>query len=308
MKKITKVMAIILVLSLFAVMALGSGSSTPSETKAPASVSTGGSSVEKNDSGNTPSATEPAKKDTTIEEVVLVDEKDIKITAKSFEAKGTFGSCIKLLIENNSSKAVTVQARNASVNGYMVETMLSSDVAAGKKANDELVFMRSDLEAAGITTIADMEFSFHIFDSETWHEYLDTDIVSIKTSEAEGFNYTFDNSGFEVYNEGDVNVVVKGLGDSWMGPNIVVYIYNGSGKDICVQARDVSINGFMVESIFSSEVVAGKHSIDTISFLSSDLEKNGIETIDEVELSFHIFDNATWNTIKDTAPVTISFK
>lgn len=307
MNKLTKISAVVLVLSLFAVMALGSGSGSSNDTKSPASVSAGSTSVEKSDSGDTPAAAEPAKKDTTIEEAVLVDEKDIKITAKSFDANSIFGPCIKLLIENNSSKAVTVQARNASVNGYMIDTMMSSDVAAGKKANDELVFMRSDLEAAGITTIADMEFSFHIFDSETWHEYLDTDIVSIKTSEAEGFNYTFDNSGFEVYSEGDVTVVVKGLGDSWMGPNITVYICNGSGKDIGIQAREVSINGFMVESIFSSEVAAGKHCIDTISFLSSDLEKNGIETIDEVELSFHIFDNATWRTIKDTDPVTINF-
>lgn len=307
MKKISKIASVILVLSLFAVMSLGSGSSGSTDTKAPASVSAGGSTVEKNDKSNTPSTAEPAKKDTSIDEIVLLEEKDIKITAKSFDAKGIFGPSIKLLIENNGTKSVTVQSRNASVNGYMVDTMLSCDVAAGKKANDELVFMRSELDIAGITTIADMEFSFHIFDSETWNDYLDTEIYSIKTSDAEGFNYTFDNSGFEVYNEGDVNIVVKGLGDSWTGPNIVVYIYNGSEKNICVQARDVSINGFMVESIFSSEVVAGKHCIDTISFLTSDLEKNEIDTIDEVELSFHIFDNATWNTIKDTAPVTITF-
>ena len=73
------------------------------------------------------------------------------------------GPAIKLLIENNNETGYTVQAWGASVNGYMVETMLSSDVAACKKANDELVFMDSDLEAAGITTIADVEFYFHIF-------------------------------------------------------------------------------------------------------------------------------------------------
>lgn len=308
MKKITKIAALVLVLAIFAAMALGSGSGSSNETKAPASVSTGGASAEKTDSAKSPAAAEPARKDTTIEEVVLVDQKDIKITAKSFDAKGTFGPSIKLLIENNSSKSVTVQARNASVNGYMIETMLSSDVAAGKKANAELVFMRSALDAAGISTIADMGFSFHIFDSETWNDYLDTELFSITTSEAEGFNYSFDSSGFEVYNDGDVNIVVKGLGESWMGPTVVVYIYNGSGKNICVQARDVSINGFMVNSIFSAEVVAGKHCVDALSFLSSDLEENGIESIDEVELSFHIFDNTNWNTIKDTAPVTINFE
>lgn len=302
MKRMMRFLAVVLVLASFAVMAMGSGSS---ETKAPVSVSTGGESAQKSDGGSTQAA---AAKEVTIEETVLLDEKDIKITAKSFDAKSLFGPCIKLLIENNGSKSVTVQTRGSSVNGYMVDTMMSADVAPGKKANEELNFMSSDLEAAGITTIADMEFSFHIFETETWNDYLDSKPVSVKTSEAEGFSYTFDDSGFEAYNEGDVRIVVKGLGDSWLGPNVVVYIFNGSGKEITVQARDVSINGFMVESFFSSDVLAGKHAVDSVSFLSTDLEKNGIETIEEVELSFHIFDSASWNTIRDTEPVTINFQ
>lgn len=306
MKKSLRIIAAALVLTIFAVMALGSGSGSSGDVKSPASVSTGGSSAEKTDKAKA-SEDKSAEQEVTIEEAVLVDEKDIKITAKGFDAKGVFGPNLKLLIENNGTKSVTVQTRNTSVNGYMVETMISCDVAAGKKANDEMTFLSSDLEAAGIATFADMEFSFHIFDSETWDTYLDTDLIDIQTSAAEGFNYEYDNSGFEVYNDGGVNVVVKGRGDSWMGPNIVVYIYNGSDRNICVQARDVSINGFMVDSIFSSEVMAGKHCIDTISFLSSDLEKNGIESIDDVELSFHIFDDESWSTIKDTNPVTITF-
>ena len=78
-------------------------------------------------------------------------------------------------------------------------------------------------------------------------------------------------------------------------------------KDITVQARDVSINGFMVDAMFSCDVVSGKRSIDTITFLDADLEKNSITSVDDVELSFHVFDSDSWETVVDTETVKITF-
>ncbi len=318
MKKITKALSLILVLALFALMAIGSGSSKSDDVQPPSSATTGGeeattkpadSSTPSNNSSNDSSSTPSSTPSVTIDEAVIFEQEGIKITAKSFDSKGTFGPEIKLLIENDSDKNVTVQSRSTSVNGYMVDTMMSADVVAGKKANNSLTFMTSDLETADITTIADMEFSFHIFDSETWDTIVDSDIISIKTSAADGFAYSFDDSGTHVYNENNVEIVVKGLSEdaSWVGPSIVVYIYNSGNDDIAVQARDVSINGFMVDTIFSCEVMPNKHAIDTISFMSSDLEENGIEKIENVELTFHVFDYSSFDTIADTSPVTISF-
>ncbi|MBQ6368313.1 MAG: hypothetical protein IJJ30_07255 [Erysipelotrichaceae bacterium] len=255
---------------------------------------------------------EPVKKneDPTIEEQVVYDQDGITITAKSLDLKSFMGPELKLLIENNTDRAVIVQARNTSVNGYMVDTVLSADVAAGKKANDGLTIMDSSLKDAGITTIADIETSFHIFDSDTWNEITDTDLYSIKTSAYEGFEYTFDDSGKTVYENGGIKIVVKGLAEdsSFMGPEIVLYVENESGQDITVQARDVSVNGFMVQSILSSDVVNTKHRISGLSLLSSDLKENEIEKIETCEVSFHIFDSNTWNTIADTDPITISFE
>ncbi len=319
MKKGIRILCVIVILALFALMAMGSGSDDKEkEVKEPSSVTTGGTEASKNEKETTP-AKEPAttqepvatkEPEITIEEAVLYDENGIKITAKSFSTKSLFGPAVKLLIENNTEKSITVQARNESVNGYMVESMLSCDVAAGKKANDELVFMESDLKQAGITTIADMEFSFYFYDSASWTDSFESDLVTIKTSAAEGFTYTFDDSGHKVYDENGIEIVVKGLAkdDSWIGPQIVVYISNNSNKNFTVQARDVSINGFMVDSFFSTDVRIGKHAIDTITFMSSNLEENEIETIEEVELSFHVYDMEHWETIVDTAPVTIKFE
>lgn len=243
-----------------------------------------------------------------ISETVLLDEQGVKITAKSLENDGLLGPEIKLLIENNSGKNLTFQARNSSVNGYMIGTMMSVEVADGKKSNDSLTFSSSELETCGIQTIADMEFSFHIFTTEDWETYLDTPMIQLKTSAAETYEYTFDDSGDLVYEENGIKIVVKGLQeDPIWGPEIVVYIANGTESNITVQAKDISINGFMVDAVFSSEVVGGKYCIDPITFLSSDLEENEITEIETIELSFHIFDSSSWDTIVDTDVVTITF-
>lgn len=300
-----RTVAIILALIMSISLAACSGSSS-GEVKEPDSVSNASSTE---DIQLEEQVKEPEKTDVTISEAVLVDEAGVKITAKSLETDGIFGPEIKLLIENNSGKDLTFQCRNASVNGYMVETMMSVDVVNGKKANDSLTFMESDFEACGIEEIADIEIAFHIFDTAGWETYLDTDAIQIKTSIADTYKYTYDDSGDLVYEGNDIKIVVKGLAEdaSVFGPSIVVYIENNSDKNITVQTRDVSIDGFMVEAMFSCDVVAGKRAVDAITFMESDLTENEITAINDVELSFHVFDMNDWNTIADTEVVTITF-
>lgn len=295
------ILAIILAMSLVAC-----GSPSDEEIKEPSNVVTGDNTEEGQQEEQ---VEEPEETDATISETVLVDEAGIKITAKSLEVDEVFGPEIKLLIENNSGKDLTFQCRNASVNGYMVETMMSVDVVNGKKANDSLTFMQSDFEACGIEAIADMEIAFHIFDMADWETYLDTDAIQIRTSIADTFEYTYDDNGDLAYEGNGIKIVIKGLAedDSIFGPSIVTYIENTGDKDVTVQTRDVSVNGFMVEAVFSCDVVAGKRAVDTITFMESDLEENGITTIENVELSFHVFDFDDWETIVDTEIANITF-
>ncbi len=295
------ILAIILAMSLVAC-----GSPSDEEIKEPSNVVTGNNTEEGQQEEQ---VEEPEETEATISETVLVDEAGIKITAKSLEVDEVFGPEIKLLIENNSGKDLTFQCRNASVNGYMVETMMSVDVVNGKKANDSLTFMQSDFEACGIEAIADMEIAFHIFDMADWETYLDTDAIQIRTSIADTFEYTYDDNGELAYEGNGIKIVIKGLAedDSIFGPSIVTYIENTGDKDVTVQTRDVSVNGFMVEAVFSCDVVAGKRAVDTITFMESDLEENGITTIENVELSFHVFDFDDWETIVDTEIANITF-
>ncbi len=246
--------------------------------------------------------------DITIEETVLLEESGVRITAKSFEQDSIFGPSVKLLVENESDKNLSVQTRSSSVNGYMVDIIFSSDVAAGKKSNEEMTFMDSTLELCGIETIADIEFSFHIYDSDTWDTYLDSEPVIIKTSAFEGYQYSYDDSGTPAYEDEGLIIKVKDLKeDEILGPELIVYIENRSSKNLVIQADNVSVNGFMVSPIFSCSVSAGKHAVDNVTFMESDLEDNDIDKITEIELSFHVFNDDKWSESFNTDPIKLTF-
>lgn len=251
---------------------------------------------------------EEPRQEAAIEELVLMDEKDVTIIATGFE-ETWLGPAVKVLIENHSNLDLTIQTGLTSVNGYMIDTIFSSDVAAGKKANDEITLSSSGLDSAGIHEIADIETSFRIITMKDFETYHESDTVTITTNLAKDYEYSFDDSGQLLYNDKDIRIIAKGISsdDSFFGPGLVMFIENLRDESIVVQARDVSINGFMVSTIFSTELAPGKRAVDAVTFLSSELEENGIEEISEVELAFHIFDGESWDAIVDTEKYSLEF-
>lgn len=244
-----------------------------------------------------------------VEEQVLLEQDGVLITLKSLSYDGFFGPSLKVLIENKSEKDITVQVRKTVVNDVMVDTLFSSDVAAGKKANDEITYMGSDLKEANIETIKSFELVLILIDPDSFDTIFETEPLTITTSADPSYVQTFDDSGFVALDKNDLKIVVQKLDseDSFWGADIYVYIENNSSRDITVQLRDVSINGFMIDPIFSSDILPGKKAYDSITFFESDLTDNEINTIDELSLKFHVFDADSWDTIFDSEIVTISF-
>ena len=290
----------------------GSGSSapaaeTPQETAASDETTAADATEATTEETEPPEETEAAPAAPEIEQQVILEDKGLRITAKGLDSD-MWGQKLNILIENESDTDVTVQVRNASVNGYMTDTMISEDVAAGKKANSDITFSSSNLKAAGITDIADMEFAFHIFTTDGWDTYLDSDMITLKTSIADSYEYTFDDSGEEVYNADGIRIVSKGLADDGIfGPGLTLYVENDTDNAITVQCRDTSVNGFMIDGSYSEDVMPGKHALGTLTFFSTSMEENEIETIEEIELSFHIYNADGWETIADSDKVTLTF-
>lgn len=309
MKKLLKLLGVLVAILVLGGAVVSCGSSEDSSDKEIANVESGtDTAASDGEIQDVETAEEEATDTETIEEMVLLDENGIKITATGME-DGWFGTDLMLLIENNTAQNLTIQARNASVNGYMVDTMMSVDVAAGKKANDSLTFSTTGLKECNIETVAVMEFAFTAFDTDNWEDYMTSSQITVETSAAATYEQTYDDSGTVFYDADGIKIIGKGLSadDSIWGPGLMVYIENNTEKNFTVQVRDTSVNGFMVDTSMSQDVLAGKKAITAVTFFSESLEANGITDITDIETSFHVFDMESWNGILDTEAITINF-
>ncbi len=244
-----------------------------------------------------------------IEEQTLIEQDGIKITALEYVSDSIWGDGIKVLIENETDKDVMVGCNALIVNDYMIHDLFASDVAAGKKAKETIYLSSTELKAAGIGTVGRIEIYFHVYDSNTYDLLFDSDCVTIETSAVGSMDTTANDEGTELYNEDGIRIIGKTVDEnSFWGTAILLYIENMSGRNVGINVDDMSINGFMLTPFFSTTVYDGKKCVDDITIMSSDLENNGITSIDEVELKFHIYDSDSYETIADSDPITFSAK
>lgn len=308
MKRRMKWIATVLCLSVFAAMALGSGQSDSDETRQIVSdeeqEKTDDDESVSDDSGDSVDSSDAV---VTIDEQVLVDQDGIVVTATEYVTDSIWGDGVKLLLENNSDRDVTVGCNALIVNDYMITDLFSSEIAAGKKSNETLYLSSRQLNAAGIENAGKIEIYFHIYDSSTYDPVFDSECVVIQTSEYANMDTTPNDAGTELYNQDGIRIVGKTVDEnSFWGTAVLLYFENNSGKNVGISVDDMSVNGFMMSPFFSTTIYEGKKSIDDITVFSSDLEENGIKTIEEVELKFHIYDADSYSTIADSEPITFT--
>ena len=300
MKKM-KAIGLMATMLVFGMMSLGSGSSTDTETKEIVTDSDTEADAQEV-AASSSETTAGSSSDITIEEQVLFEKDGLKVTATEYVVDSFWGDGIKLLIENNGASDIGIGCTALIVNDYMISDLFSTTVAAGKKANETLYLSNSGLQAAGIENVGKVEVYFHTFDSDSYMTISDIGCVTIQTSEFDSMDSTPNDEGQELYNENGIRIVGKYVDEnSFWGAAVLLYIENNSGKNRIIQCDDMSINGFMITPYFSSTVYDGKKAIDEITLMSSDLEENGITSIEDIELKFNIMDEDFMNNVETDA-------
>lgn len=111
---------------------------------------------------------------------VLVDSKDIKITAHEITFGEDTSANVYLKISNGTDKDLYFQTRNESVNDCVVNGILSEIVEAGSEKDIPLWFTDRDLAMYGIVGIRKIEFNFYIFTTDTFEEYMTSERVLLE--------------------------------------------------------------------------------------------------------------------------------
>lgn len=171
MKKSTKTAIIIAVAVIGGAAVIGAvtGQNTqksPSETSgtSTSSVASVSSNVKSNDDNNTEISLESStlvessvSAESNVSEepsdvdvsTVVYDKNGIKITYKGLENQYGITTSIKFLLENSNSEKYTVQTTDISIDGFTYSTIMSTSIAANKKASDSVVILDSDFKENG---------------------------------------------------------------------------------------------------------------------------------------------------------------
>ncbi len=312
--KIAGKLWIVLVFAVFIGMALGSGSKDKDNGKKEivddaATEEADEEQVEEPEEPEESKEPETGMEEVTIEEQVLVEQDGVKITATGMTEDTIWGEGVMLLIENDTDKNVRVGCTALIVNNYMITDLFSTSVAAGKKVNEAMYFTSNQLEAAGITNVGQIEIYFSIYDADTFKKLFDPERVVIETSAFDHMDTEAEAgvTGKELYNQDGIRIVGQYVDEnSIWGAAVLLYIENTSGKNVQIGCDNMSINGFMVSPMFASTVYDGKKSFDDITIFSSNLEENGIETVEDIELNFNIYEAESFKKLGESGTVNFS--
>lgn len=244
----------------------------------------------------------------TIAETEIYNADGVVVTVTGFE-DGWMGPEINVLVENNSDQNILITSDALSANGFMMPyASLYAEVAAGKKSNESISLLSSELEQASVETIADIQFYLTISDADSWDTLNTSDLITLETSAA-GYEQPVDDSGDVLYDAKDIKIVCKGLMKDYIWDGTVVfYLENNSNAPITVYAENVSVNGFMQDVSMWSDLRAGTKLFDGMYLLDlSNLELESMDEIEEIEFSLRIINSDTWDTIVATDAITLTF-
>ena len=86
--------------------------------------------------------------------------------------------------------------------------------------------------------------------------------------------------------------------------DIIVTVENLTDQSITVQAREMSINGYMVDPIYSCDIAAGKKSKEGMRISSSNAKDCPISDIENIETRFICYGSG-FNSLEKTEPVVL---
>lgn len=123
------------------------------------------------------------EKNNVVYEEELYKDENIVISYNKITENSYGGYDIDFVIENYSSRTLEVQARETSINGYMVNPICSIEIAPNKKAVDGMSIGGVDAERVPLKEISDIETKFHIIDWNDDAFNYDTGNITIKRND-----------------------------------------------------------------------------------------------------------------------------
>lgn len=109
---------------------------------------------------------------------VVYNGNDLQVICKGLKKDSIWDGTVVFYLQNDSAKRVSVYAEKVSVNGYMVDVGMYSDLRPGTRMVDGMYLLNTQLES--IDDIHDIEFTLRMFDSDTFQNIAASDVIRLE--------------------------------------------------------------------------------------------------------------------------------
>ncbi len=120
-------------------------------------------------------------------------------------------------------------------------------------------------------------------------------------AEQDNIQFIYDLDGGVLWDDENIKITSWGIEEEPYNIGLSIDLQNKTDKEIAVQIRGLSVNGWSIGTYFSCDVPAGRTTTDLIVFEENDMAMAGIEEISHIMLQFYFFnwDNYSQNYTSD---------
>lgn len=251
----------------------------------------------------------------TIQQIVVYDENNIKVTANSLEYVKYAGPSIIFTVENNRSEniEISLEPNTSAVNNLMVSTFGRSGdydefISANSTEQFSFGFSKNDLSYANITILKNLEFTlvFEIFSNTDDSSIYYDKSIQLTTTADSSFIQTYNDNGTVIYEDENVRIVYLGLKKGeFDSTKILFFCDNKSDRTwyIDTQKDTYLINGYNDIGYGISFWISPHHKqYDHITVNSDDFDDYGFEKLETLELVFEFSIPYTSDAYDYTSP------
>ena len=230
-------------------------------------------------------------------EMTVVDNESCTIKITGIEEDNIWGNKFNVYLENKTpDKDLTFTVVSGSIDGIEFIPTLYNTVSAGKKANEAIYFIDSQIdEDEDNYGFTDIEFTFSVTEAENYFsEPVFKDSVHIYPyGEDKAVKYERKPKASDqilVDNEYAQVVVTGGKANQFGGYNINLFVVNKSEADILFSVDSVAVNDFSVNPYSIANISAAHCKFVSLELSEDDIKNNKIDKVEDVELHLNISD------------------
>ena len=218
---------------------------------------------------------------------VLIDNEQLYFAITDAREDSVYGYTWKVKAENRTDRNLMFTLQKVSVNGVMCDPFWADVVSAGKTANQEIVWMRDNLDAREISQVTRVDLTLSVYNDDDYTEGMivnDPFTIFPLGEEKETLAVRTPKDTDRVLVDNDTcSIVLTGFepAGTW-GFTMNLYLTNKSGRDLMFTAQNVSVNGIMCDPFWAEIVSAEKCAAAAVTWDRNSLSENGIGEVEEI--------------------------